>query len=169
MNFFKLALTTAALIGFASTATAQDSGIYGNVGVKTYEFDTYNILGRVGYNFTEFLGVEAEGGFGISGDTIDDFGDDIDIDTNWDLGAYLISRWEVSDNFEIFARGGYATVEVEASAGNVSESENFDGFAIGGGVQYYWDQQNGIRIGYTYNDADGGNADVIDLSYVRKF
>ena len=48
-------------------------------------------------------------------------------------------------------------------------SEDLDGFAIGGGVQYNWDELNGVRLGYTYNEADGADADVIDLSYVRKF
>ena len=169
MKFLKIALATAVLTGFASTATAQDSGIYGNVGVKTYEFDTYNVLGRLGYNFSEYLGVEAEGSFGVSGTSETAFGQEVDIDTNWDFGAYLISRWGVTDNFDIFLRGGYSVVEIEASAGGISDSENFDGFAVGGGVQYNWDGQNGVRLGYTYNDVDGGGADVIDLSYVRKF
>ncbi len=169
MKFLKIALATAVVAGFASTASAQDTGAYGNVGVKTYEFDTYNVLGRLGYNFSEYLGVEAEGSFGLSGTSETVFGEEIDVDTNWDIGAYLISRWGVTDNFDIFLRGGYSVVEIEASAAGVSESDNFDGFAVGGGVQYNWDEQNGVRLGYTYNDVDGGGADVIDLSYVRKF
>ena len=169
MKFLKIALATAVLSSFASAASAQDTGTYVNVGVKTYEFDTYNILGRVGYNFSENFGVEAEGSFGIAGDSFDDFGDEIDVDTNWDLGAYIVGRYPVTESFDIFARAGYSTVEVEVSSGNLSESENFDGFAVGGGVQYNWDEQNGVRLGYTYNDGDGASADVIDLSYVRKF
>jgi len=57
MKFLKIALATAVMAGFASTVSAQDTGTYVNVGVKTYEFDTYNILGRVGYNFSENFGV----------------------------------------------------------------------------------------------------------------
>ena len=169
MKFLKIALATAAVAGFASTAASQDSGVYVNAGVKTYEFDTYNILGRVGYNFSENFGVEAEGSFGISGDSETVFGEEVDFDTNWDLGAYVVGRYPVTENFDFFARAGYTTVEVEVSSGNVSDTEDLDGFAVGGGVQYNWDEQNGVRLGYTYNDGDGASADVIDLSYVRKF
>jgi len=28
-------------------------------------------------------------------------------------------------------------------------SEDLDGFAIGGGIQYNWDELNGVRLGYT--------------------
>jgi len=169
MKFLKIALATAVMAGFASTVSAQDTGTYVNVGVKTYEFDTYNILGRIGYNFSENFGVEAEGSFGISGDSETVFGEEIDFDTNWDLGAYLVGRLPVTNNFDLFARVGYSTVEVELSDDNESVSEDLDGFAIGGGVQYNWDELNGVRLGYTYNEADGADADVIDLSYVRKF
>jgi len=37
MKFLKLALATAAIAGFASTASAQDSGVYTNIGVDAYE------------------------------------------------------------------------------------------------------------------------------------
>lgn len=162
MKFLKIALATAAIAGFASTASAQDTGTYVNLGVKTYEFDTYNILGRLGYNFSENFGVEAEGSFGIIGN--DDAG--IDVDTRWDLGAYVIGRIPVSEQFDLFARAGYATVNIDVEGlGDI----DVDGFAVGGGIQYNFDGQNGVRLGYTYNDGDGLNADVIDLSYVRKF
>jgi len=169
MKFFKIALATAVIAGFTSTASAQDSGIYGNVGVKTYEFDTYNILGRLGYNLSNNFGVEAEGSFGITGENDNIFGTDVEVDTNWDLGAYIVSRYPVSNNFELFARAGYSVVEVEVSSGNQSDSANLDGFAVGGGLQYNLDQQNGIRLGYTYNEGDGLDASVVDISYARKF
>ena len=162
MKFLKIALATAAMAGFASTASAQDSGAYVNVGVKTYEFDTYNVLGRLGYNFSENFGVEAEGSFGVIGN--DDAG--IDVDTKWDLGAYVVGRIPVSEQFDLFARAGYTNVNVEV---NGVGDANFDGFAVGGGIQYNFDAQNGFRLGYTYNEGDGLDADVIDLSYVRKF
>jgi len=162
MKFLKTALVMTALAGFTSTAAAQDSGTYVNLGVKTYEFDTYNILGRVGYNFSENFGIEGEGSFGVIGN--DDAG--IDVDTRWDLGAYVIGRLPVSEQFDLFARAGYSTVNIDVEGlGDIDA----DGFAVGGGIQYNLDDQNGLRLGYTYNDGDGLNADVIDLSYVRKF
>jgi len=43
------------------------------------------------------------------------------------------------------------------------------GIAYGGGIQYNFDEANGLRLGYTANDVDVGTADVLDLTYVRKF
>ena len=166
MKFLKIALVASAISAFAVSAQAQDSSVYINAGVQTYEFDTYNIVGRLGYNFTENFGVEGEGSFGISGDEIDG----VDVDTDWSLGAYLVGRYPVSEQFDLFVRGGYTAVRVEAEGFGDSFEDTVDGFAIGGGIQYNFDANNGVRLGYTYNDGDDGfEADVIDVVYVRKF
>lgn len=165
MKFLKAALVASAIAGFSTSAMAQDSNTYFNVGVKTYEFDTYNLMGRLGYNFNENFGIEGEGSIGVIGEEEDG----IDVDTKWDLGAYLVGRVEVSPQVELFARAGYTTVEVDIEGFGESVSENFDGFAVGGGLQYNYDSVNAVRLGYTYNEGDDLGADVIDLSYVRKF
>ena len=165
MNIIKTALVTLAMAGFATSATAQDSNFYGNLGVKTYEFDTYNILARVGYNFNQYIGAEVEGSIGIIDETIDG----VDFETEWDIGGYLVGRYPVSDNFDVFARAGYSAVRIEISDDFDSLGTTLDGFAVGGGIQYNWDAQNGIRLGYTYNEGDGADADVVDLAYTRKF
>lgn len=165
MKFLKAALAATALTAFAASAQAQDSNVYINAGVQTFEFDTYNVVGRVGYNFTENFGIEGEGSIGVIGDDVDG----IDFDTKWSLGGYLVGRVPVSEQFDLFARAGYTTVNVEAEFQGESDDENFDGFAVGGGIQYNFNAMNGVRLGYTYNDGDGIEADVIDLVYVRKF
>ena len=169
MKILNGAIAAAIISTFAASAQAQDSDAYVNVGVQTYEFDTYNIVGRVGYNFSEYFGVEGEGSVGVIGEEEDFFGETIEFDTKYSLGGYLVARYPASDQFSVFVRAGYTTVNVEISGGGESEDENFDGFAIGGGLQYNFDAQNGVRLGYTYNDGDGIEADVIDLTYVRNF
>jgi len=165
MKFLKLALAATVVSAFSASANAQDSNVYINAGVQTFEFDTYNILGRVGYNFNEYFGVEGEASIGISGDEVDG----IDVDTPYSFGGYLTGRYPVSDQFDLFARVGYNVVNVEIDNGFDEADEDFDGFAIGGGVQYNFDDVNGVRLGYTYNDGGDLEADVIDLVYVRKF
>ena len=48
-------------------------------------------------------------------------------------------------------------------------SDTFDGIAYGGGLQYNFDEFNGVRLGYTGADLGVGTADIIDLAYVRNF
>jgi opacity protein-like surface antigen len=161
MKFLKATLVATAISAFATSAQAQDSGAYVNLGVQTYEFDTWNLLGRVGYNFSENFGVEADAGLGVADTTVDGF----DVSTPFNFGGYLVARYPVSQQFEIFGRVGYASTKFEVE----DESATFDGIAYGGGIQYNFDEANGLRLGYTANDVDVGTADVLDLTYVRKF
>ncbi|RKQ69071.1 opacity protein-like surface antigen [Litorimonas taeanensis] len=169
MKFLKTTIATLALTGFAGQAMAQDTGAYGTLGVSTYEFDTYNITGRLGYNLNEYFGIEGEGSIGVIGE--DDNG--VEVDTEWDLGAYAVARLPLSNQFEAFVRGGYTVVSVEATVAGVTDSDEVDGYAVGGGVQYNLNDRSGLRLGYTYKDGDLNgvdlDADVWDVSYVRKF
>ena len=166
MKFLKATLAATAVTAFAMSAQAQDSNVYVNVGVQSYQFDTYNVLGRVGYNFGEYFGVEGEGSVGFAGETEDG----IDFDTTYALGGFLIGKYPLSDQFDVFGRVGYTTTRLKADNGFDSDSENFEGVAVGGGLQYNFGD-NGIRLGYTYQDLNGGleDTDVYDISYVRRF
>lgn len=169
MKFLKAALAATAIAAFATSAQAQDSSTYINVGVQTFEFDTYNVVGRLGYNFSENFGVEGEASIGVIGTDEEFFGETVDISTPFSFGGYLVARYPVSDQFDFFGRVGYSSVKVKAEFDGESESESADGLAFGGGIQYNFDDASGLRLGYTSADFDGGNADVVDLSYVRKF
>ncbi|WP_416878174.1 porin family protein [Litorimonas sp.] len=172
-------LTTSALAGsmalsmafFASAgvAQAQDSGAYGTLGASTYEFDTYNATGRLGYNFNRYFGVEGEGSIGVIGEEENG----VETDTEWDLGAYAVGRLPITERVEAFARAGYTVVSVETETAGVKFQDEADGYAVGGGLQYNMDSRNGIRAGYTYKDGEIGgvdiDADVWDIAYVRKF
>lgn len=167
MNYLKLAAATVLLSGVSSIASAQDSGIYGNLGINAIEFDAYSLGGKIGYNFNEFFGVEGEASFGISDDETDG------IETGVDLayGGYAIARYPVAPNLEVFGRVGYHATDVEQSFGTVSDSVTVDGIAFGGGAQYFFTQNDGIRLEYTHRDFDGdfGNAEIYSVSYVRNF
>ena len=167
MKLVKSILLGIAALGFSTTAYAQDSNAYVNLGVKTYEFDTYNLMARLGYNFSQNFGIEAEGSLGLIDNEIRT---GVDLETQWDLGAYIVGRVPVSEKLDLFARAGYTSVNFHVEGTGVQTADfNADGFAVGGGLQYNISDLNGIRIGYTYNEADGIDADVIDLSFVRKF
>ncbi len=167
MKVVKIIALGITALGVSVVAQAQDSNAYVNLGVKTYEFDTYNVMGRLGYNVSKNFGIEAEGSIGIIDDELIS---GVDLETQWDLGAYVVGRVPVSKKLDLFARAGYTTVNIHVEGTGVQTADfNADGFAVGGGLQYNISDLNGIRIGYTYNEADGLDADVIDLSFVRKF
>lgn len=167
MKVVKIILLGITALSVSAAAQAQDSNAYVNIGVKTYEFDTYNLMGRLGYNLSENFGIEAEGSIGLIDDEVLT---GVDLETQWDLGAYIVGRIPVSEKFDIFARGGYSTVNFHVEGAGVQTADfNADGFSVGGGLQYNISDLNGIRIGYTYNESDRVDTDVIDLSFVRKF
>ena len=60
-------------------------------------------------------------------------------------------------------------MNVEVEAFGESDDANFDGFSTGGGIQYNFSEKSGLRFDYTTLLAGGGSADILDLTFVRKF
>ena len=180
-------LLAATAFGLAATsAHAQDSGVYAGAGVDAFDFDAYTISGRLGYNFNDYFGVEGQAGFGIVDDEVSELGVDADVGVDYFAGAFGVLRAPVSPQFDVFARGGYyfSQFGVDGTDGvtNFDEDLDVDGFAIGAGGQFNFglNMENSIRLEYTYLDADEGSvdgqdveldggADVFSLSYIRRF
>lgn len=180
MKFLNATLTAVTLSAFAATAQAQDEGAYINVGIDAVEFDAYNIGGKLGYNFNETFGVEAQGSFGIIDDKEEFFGTEIKSGVDSSFGAFGVVRFPVSDEIELFGRAGYHFTKFGFSGEGESITADTDGFALGVGGQYFFSEADGIRVEYSYFDigsvesdgdefeADGGG-DIFSVSYVRKF
>ena len=169
MKIFKLMIAASALTGFASAAQAQDTGAYVGIGAATYEFDTYGIDGKVGYNFNEYFGVEGQGILGLTSQTETVGTTEVKGKIDYTIGGFGVVRFPVSETFEIFGRGGYHNTGVSVETNGAEVSGDFDGFAAGGGVQFNLNELSGIRAEYTYLDGDGANLDTFSVSYVRKF
>jgi len=79
----------------------------------------------------------------------------------------------VSENFDIFARVGYGQAEIEASVTATAEgitntesaNDKFDDILFGGGVQYDFTENDGIRADYTRFD----EANIVSVTYSRRF
>ncbi len=166
MTFLKTILATAAIAGFATTAAAQDTGAYVNVGVDAVEFDAYTLSGKLGYNFTENFAVEGQAAFGISDDEDDD-GDTAGVDNSF--GAFVKAGLPLDGGAEIFVRGGYHFTKLGGEIDGDDVSANTDGVALGVGGQYMFGGLNGVRLEYTYFDVESVGGDIFSLSYVRKF
>lgn len=187
MKFLKTTAVILAIAGFSSQAMAQDTGTYVNAGVDLVsgeDFTSYNISAKLGYNFTEFFGVEGQAAFGVINDTIEDIDpdfDDIDVGVDSSFGGFGVVRFPASESFDIFARAGYHFTQIGAGTDGVGASVDTDGFAAGAGGQYFFTANDGIRFEYTYydlnvdsdliddEDLESGSADVFTVSYVRKF
>lgn len=175
MKFVKIAVATAAIAMIGGTAMAQDGQAYVGVGVDAVEFDSYNLSAKVGYNFTEFFGVETQGGFGVIDEEETIGGVEVEGGVDYYLSAFVTGRIPASEQFELIGRVGYYFGEIGGSVGNVSASADIDGFAAGVGAQFNFgpEYKSGIRAEYTYLDADSngisGNGDLYTISYIRKF
>jgi len=148
--------------------------------------DILMITGRIGYRFNDYISVEGDLGFGLGGDDFSevipvntalgavDIDADVSLDINNYFGAFVKGSLPLGDQFEVFARGGYGAAEAEADitasalgfTASASESETVDDFAFGVGAQYDFNRDNGLRFDYS---SIGGDADLISLTYVRRF
>lgn len=173
MRLLKITAATLAIAGFSGQAMAQDSGVYVNLGVDAVEFDSYNVNAKLGYNLNDYFGAEGQVAFGISDDTVD--GVDVGVDTSF--AGFGVVRYPLTEKAEIFARAGYHSTDVSVGADGVSVDVDTDGFAIGAGGQFFFTENDGVRLEYTYYDlnvdddlsSESDSADVFTLSYVRKF
>ncbi|WP_298916144.1 outer membrane beta-barrel protein [uncultured Algimonas sp.] len=170
-------MTASAIALMGGTAMAQDSNVYINAGVDSYEFDSYTLSGKIGYNFNEYFGVEGQGAFGIGGDEDAAFDQivqgsriqgSLSAEVDNSFAAFARVKLPINERFEVFARGGYHFTQVgfETSAFTVTtagtprtiaateDNIDFDGFAAGVGAQFMFNPLNGVRVEYTFQDVE---------------
>jgi outer membrane immunogenic protein len=191
--------------GAASAQTArEDTGFYIQGGYSYFNFeaqdsgysvDTNAVTGRVGFQMTPHLGIEADLSAGVDdGDfDFDSDEDDLDFDDNndgdftdvvnvsGDIGmdylaaAYVRGVLPISDRFDLSARVGYAYVQLDANAvtpgGNVVQigEDAEDGWSAGAGVTFDITENLELRADYTWYGFDAVDADAATLALGVKF
>jgi len=143
------------------------------------------ITGRLGYRINDFFALEGEAGFGLGGDDfaqavpVNVGGTPVNVDTNVELDVknYFVGFargiFPVSEQFEVFIRGGYGTATAEADitasfaglTASGSAEDSADGFAYGLGGQFNISDKDGIRADYTRLE----DADILSIAYARRF
>lgn len=172
-----LLLTTAALTLLAAPAMAQEpaSRVTGSVGYTQLDGDDGDlgaITGRMGYNFTRYLGVEGEASFGVKDEDITIGAVDGSLEHEYDAAVYGVATLPVSENFEVFGRVGYGTTSIKADVAGFTASEDGESVNYGVGANYFFDGRNGVRADITrrdFTDDAGGEVDTYSLGYVRRF
>ena len=147
--------------------------------------DINMLTGRLGYRINSFIVLEGEAGFGLGGDDFSQAvpvtvaGTAVNVDTTVGLdvknyyAGFARAILPLSDDFDVFIRGGYGSVKAEAdvlasAAGltaSASASESVDGFAYGIGGQYNFSAKDGVRLDYSQID----EASILSVSYARRF
>jgi outer membrane immunogenic protein len=152
--------------------------IYGSVGyahADAGDFDLGAIQGRLGAKITPYFGVEGELALGVKDDTyrppVSIGASPIDVELNHSAAIYGVGFLPINPNADLFARVGYGTTEIEASAAGISSKADGESWNYGVGGRYFLDANNGFRADYTRQEFqdDGGSADVWAVGYVRKF
>ena len=162
MKTLMIAASVAAL-SLAAPALAQAQEVYGTIGYANVDIDPVNlgaIQGRLGVNFNSHFGIEGEASFGVADDEI--LGVSVELTNTY--GAFVVARMPVSENVDIFVRGGFASGEIDVGGTSASD----DGGAYGAGLQAMFTPNDGVRFDYT-RYSFGGDADVWSVAYVRKF
>lgn len=166
-------LFAAALASLAIAAPAA-AEVYGNVGYTFVDAQDVNlgaIGGKLGYKFNPYVGIEAEAAFGANDDTVNVGAVPVKVKLQSAAAAYVVGFYPVTPKLDLFARAGYGTTKIKASALGASASGDQDGWNAGVGAQYFLTEKDGVRAEYTKWDVAGDNVDANTwaVSYVRKF
>lgn len=175
------ASTLAVLAAVPAMAQAQSMSspeIYGSVGYahsRSDGIDLGAVQGRVGAKLNPYFGVEGELAAGVKDDDyqppVSIGGSPINVELNHSAAIYGVGFLPVRPNADLYARVGYGTTEIKASAAGISQTGDGDSWNYGVGGRYFMDDKNGVQVDYTRHDFqdDGGEADVWSVGYVRKF
>ena len=186
LNFKNLARITAMIVTVTvtmSSAKAQGTGPYATIGagyatssadqIEPVRTGTGLIQIRAGYGLNKYLAVEADASFSVINGELDPTGlnnPEGALNLTRSFAGYVVARYPVSQNFTLFARGGYHHSRLTLRATDLRQSVSVDNYAFGGGASCHWGH-NGIRADYTVLNVTRENFDqrVIGISFLRAF
>jgi opacity protein-like surface antigen len=182
MKMFLVAAAMLPLVGLsAAPALAQEDATtrpftgYANLGYSHSDYgisDLGGATGRIGMRYKRFVGVEAEGTFGIDSDNSTRFGRPTKTELDRAVAAYAVGWAPVMPKLDLFARVGIGNSRTEIK-GLAAQPIKFsrDSINYGVGAQYFLTQNDGLRLDLTRADFrhGSGRADTYGLSYVRRF
>ncbi|HET9161661.1 MAG TPA: porin family protein [Caulobacteraceae bacterium] len=161
-----------AVAGVAAPASAETTASLGwtRTDAKDADVNLDGITGRATWT-AGYFGVEGEVSAGTGSDTTNVGGTNVKVKEEYQAAIYGVAKAPVGTNFDVFARVGYGTTKVKASAAGTGLSGSEQSWNYGVGAEYFFDGHNGIRGDYTRENFrhDAGDADVWSVSYVHKF
>lgn len=169
MKSLLLLISTLLFIFSAQLRAAE--GFYGGVGGGLLTFDDgvdevepKQLIGRLGYNFNDYIGLGFEGGFSLIEDEL--YGVDFDVTTTF---FYLRGSIPVSETASVYVLVGPTNVELTGSSGGTSISADDDDTGTGFGFETQLESVSFFVDYITYFDDDGVDVDSINLGVVGYF
>ena len=184
MSHFNLitAAATLGLFGLAPSAVAEGFYIDGGYLALTGDIDeedleeievTLGLLGgHYGYDYSDYLGVEAELFFGAQNDSGTISGVDYELSTTVLAGVYAKAQLPIGDRFKVHARAGYVGATSEVSlpgTGLDNEEETEFDFAYGLGATFDFTDKTYIRADPTRYGSDDGGFDGLFVGIGHRF
>ncbi len=204
LKYFLITTAAAGMAATASAQQYEsDTGFYADGGYQYLEIepdgaeqgvDTNGIAARLGYKFNRTFSIEGELASGVDDGEFDynvdedafnlddnndgDFNDLIaasgDIGLNYLVGIYGRADLPVTERMDVFARAGYAYIDLDASIEtpggapiNVEDAES--GPAIGAGLTYDLNENWELRGDYTYYSFEETDTNGVMLGLGYKF
>lgn len=172
----KSSIAAACVAAVLSAAPAAADEWYVNAGGAAF-FDgdaaLGALLGRLGYEFYDVgqiaVSVEGEAAFGIIDETVDVAGFAADVELDNAFGGFGVVTFEFPGGLNLFARGGFQAIRLEATAGFGEAGDREVGAAFGGGVEYYLFDRLGVRAEYTRFESDDADLNQLGLAAVLRF
>ena len=168
----KIGILTFILLLSVSAQLRAAEGAYGAFGAGILTFDAggsedvepTQLVGRLGYNFNDYVGIGFEGGFSLIEDEI--FGVDFDVTTTF---IYLRGSLPLGERSSVYALIGPSNVELTGSAGGLSISGDDDDTGVGFGFETELDTVSFFIDYITYFDDDDVEVTSINLGVVSYF
>ena len=165
-----------ASLGLATAVEAKEGNYYGlsvsQLGYDEAGFsaDVMTIDGKLGTYFNENFSGEIRLGLGITDDTVNVFGTDVDVEIPNYFGAYVRGGIPVTEGFYPYIVAGYTRGKIEGSALGESFSETESDVSYGLGADFSVSNDVDITLEYmNYLDKDGVEVDGISLGFKARF
>ncbi len=172
MKYAMIMAASIAALSMASPAMAGENGDGAYVGVGGVMYDNNDLIGiqgTAGYNFAKYFGVEGV----VSTGAVDTDSGNISVGVDSSIAGFGVVRFS-SDQFSVYAKGGYHTTTFGAS-GPINVDLTLDGIAGGVGVDWFFAEHSGVRfeaVSYDTKDLNIQGIDgmtLISASYIYKF
>ena len=128
------------------------------------------LYGGLGFKTKPFFRTEGEFSIGVQDESFDVLGTQVEVGLDSQYGVFAVGVLPLPALGDIFARAGYASISIDASASGIgSISEDGSGLAYGGGIMLNFIPFTKLRLEYTRYEPDDGEIDSFGISGLFHF